>query len=133
MWLNRKGEKKRLELTCQKTNSDAHISPIFAFDETPSIVELGLGCDMPRSELGLVLRFENLEFGWGKRGFCICCVGEGHRWLFTLEGRMRGYEREVEGYVCWNLSRSIVPPLVAVPESNKMVSAMRLSNVGRQR
>lgn len=66
------------KLTCQKADSYAHVSALFALDETPSIVELGLGCDMASSEFGFVLRFEDLKFRGGEGCLCVRCVRKRH-------------------------------------------------------
>jgi hypothetical protein len=62
------------KLTCQETNADAHVCSLLALDQTPRIVELGLGGNVARGEFGFVLRFEHLELRGGERCLCVCCV-----------------------------------------------------------
>lgn len=71
-------------LTCQKTDTNAHIRARFRLDKAPSIVELGLSGDMSSSKFRLVLLLEHLKLGGGERSLCIRCVGERH--LVCLSG-----------------------------------------------
>lgn len=64
--------------TGEERDALEHLLAVLALDQRPRIVELGLGSDVPRGCLGVVLIVQHLQLGGGEARLCVNDVRQRH-------------------------------------------------------